>query len=62
MKRTATFYSLTRHQEVSDLQVKSRRFKAVSPRESVIRNLLNYSKALKVLKTTETGYVNLVMN
>jgi hypothetical protein len=34
----------------------------VSPSEQVIRNLLNYSSALAVLKTRETGFVNLVMN
>jgi hypothetical protein len=41
---------------------KRRRSKEVSPSESVIRNLLSYSKALAVLKTPETGYINLVMN
>jgi hypothetical protein len=35
---------------------------ANSPGESVIRNLLNYSKALAVVKTEETGILNLVMN
>ena len=64
MKRTATFYSLTSLQsKVNDpSDDKRRRRKVVSPSESVIRNLLNYSKALTVLKTTETGYINLVMN
>jgi hypothetical protein len=64
MKRTATFYSLTPIQsKVNDPSAdKRRRRKVVSPSESVIRNLLNYSKALAVLKTTETGYINLVMN
>jgi hypothetical protein len=64
MKRTATFYSLTSIQsKVSEPSAdKRRRNKVVSPSESVIRNLLNYSKALTVLKTTETGYINLVMN
>jgi hypothetical protein len=64
MKRTATFYSLTPfHARVSNPSAdKCRRAKVVSPSESVIRNLLNYSKALAVLKTTETGYINLVMN
>jgi hypothetical protein len=64
MKRTATFYSLTSGQSKSDdlsAQTKRRR-KAVSPGEMVIRNLLNYSKALAVLKTSENGYINLVMN
>jgi hypothetical protein len=34
----------------------------VSPGEYVIRNLMNYSKALSVLNTKETGIVNVVMN
>jgi len=28
----------------------------------VIRNLLNYSKALAVISTPNTGFINLVMN
>jgi hypothetical protein len=32
------------------------------PGESVIRNILNYSKALSVFSTPETGIINLVMN
>jgi len=35
---------------------------SVSPGEIVIRNLMNYSKALSVLNTKETGIVNVVMN
>jgi hypothetical protein len=64
MKRTATIYSLTSYQSrVSDPSAERRRNrKVVSPSESVIRNLLNYSKALTVLTTPETGYINLVMN
>jgi len=64
MKRTATFYSLTSFQsKVNDPSAEKRRSrKVVSPSESVIRNLLNYSKALTVLTTSETGYINLVMN
>jgi hypothetical protein len=65
MKRTATFYSLTPHHsaKVNDFTADNRRRgREFSPSESVIRNLLNYSKALKVLKTTENGYINLVMN
>ena len=34
----------------------------VSPGEYVIRNLMNYSMALSVLNTKETGIVKLVMN
>ena len=64
MKRTATFYSLTSFPSTANDSSadKCRRRKVVSPSESVIRNLLNYSKALAVLKTTETGYINMVMN
>jgi hypothetical protein len=64
MKRTATFYSLTSiPSKANDSADDNRRRKrTVSPSESVIRNLLNYSKALAVLKTSETGYINLVMN
>lgn len=64
MKRTATIYSLNAMtSKVNDPSTeKRRRSKEVSPSESVIRNLLNYSKALRVLNTTETGFVNLVMN
>jgi len=61
MKRTATIYSLI--SRVNDPSAdKRRRRQQVSPSESVIRNLLNYSKALTVLKTPETGFINLVMN
>jgi len=64
MKRTATLYSLNSlSSKVNDPSTeKRRRKKDVSPSESVIRNLLNYSKALAVLKTTETGFINMVMN
>jgi hypothetical protein len=64
MKRTATFYSMTQFpSKVSGPSADNRqRRKVVSPSESVIRNILNYSKALAVLKTTDTGYINLVMN
>ena len=64
MKRTATIFSLTPFQpKVNDPSPeKLRRRKVVSPSESVIRNLLNYSKALTVLKSTETGFINMVMN
>ena len=34
----------------------------VSPSEYVIRNILNYSKALVMMKTNETGNVGMVMN
>jgi len=64
MKRTATFYSMTSFPSKGNESSPEnrRRRKVVSPSESVIRNLLNYSKALTVLSTAETGYINLVMN
>ncbi len=64
MKRTATFFSLTSGQSKLDdsSSEAGRRRKISSPSEFIIRNLLSYSKALSVLKTNETGYVNLVMN
>jgi len=34
----------------------------VSPREFVIRNILNYSLALSVFQTQEAGFVRMVMN
>ena len=34
----------------------------VSPREFVIRNILNYSLALSVIQTQEAGFVKMVMN
>ena len=34
----------------------------VSPREFVIRNILNYSLALSVFETQEAGFVKMVMN
>jgi hypothetical protein len=34
----------------------------VAPREFVIRNILNYSLALSVFQTQETGFVKMVMN
>lgn len=36
--------------------------KNVSPREYVIRNILNYSKSLSTCKTRQTGPMLLVMN
>lgn len=36
--------------------------RAVSPSESVIRNLLSYSRSLAVLQTKNSGYIPLVMN
>lgn len=64
MKRTATHFSLIDNQSRTiDPLTEQRKYRNVtSPRESVIRNLLNYSKALAVIPTAETGYINLVMN
>jgi hypothetical protein len=56
MKRTITFCSI--HSHTPENKEKSQ----ISPSEYIIRNLLNYSKALEILKTENTGNVNMVMN
>jgi len=43
----------------SDLQKNN---KNVSPREYVIKNILNYSKSLSTCQTRQTGTMFLVMN
>ena len=64
MKRHATFYSLnsntSKENSFSDKFGKNR--KEISPSDSVIRNRLNYSKALSILTTHDTGIIRLVMN
>ncbi|MCK9202861.1 MAG: hypothetical protein M0P58_00310 [Bacteroidales bacterium] len=64
MKRPATIYSLSeKYAKVNYPSNEKRRIrKVVSPSESVIRNLLSYSKALTVLTTHNNGFINLVMN
>jgi hypothetical protein len=64
MKRTATFYQLTSFPSKTNGAAFENRRKPreVSPSESVIRNLLSYSRALTVIKTRETGFINLLMN
>ncbi len=64
MKRYATFYSLnpdaSKENSFSCNFRKNR--KNVSPSDSVVRNILNYSKALTILNTHDTGMIRLVMN
>jgi hypothetical protein len=64
MKRNATPYSSVDLPGASSpgLSRKRKKDPMVSPSESVIRNILNYSKALAVIKTRESGLFNLVMN
>jgi len=70
MKKTLTLYPLTSYSSSKKSGARSRRYQlrkkmeriGVSPSEQVIRNLLNYSSALSVLKTRGTGFVNLMMN
>jgi len=70
MKKTLTLYSLPSLSSNYKSGARTRKHQlrkkmernGVSPSEQVIRNLLNYSSALAVLKTRETGFVNLVMN
>jgi hypothetical protein len=47
-RRKTSFNNIDRHGE--------------SPSEYTIRNILNYSLALSVIQTKDTGCVNLVMN
>ena len=70
MKKTLTLYShpsLSSHERTGartrrhQLRKKMER-NGVSPSEQVIRNILSYSYALAILKTRETGFINLVMN
>lgn len=61
MRRTATLYYLTSRGNVNSSDKRRKRHE-MSPSESVIRNILNYSKALSVFSTPETGIINLVMN
>jgi len=64
MKRHATFYSLnsrtSKENSFSDELRKNRN--EVSPSDSVVRNILNYSKALTIFATHDTGIIRLVMN
>lgn len=64
MKRNATissFYNVVQEKSTPGKMPGRKREKG-SPCESAIRNLLNYSKALSVLTTRDTGTLNLVMN
>ncbi len=61
MKRTATFFQVTPRVS-SNPSDKRRKRDEMNPSESVIRNILNYSKALSVCATKDTGIINLVMN
>ena len=64
MKRHVTHFFPDSDRSTASMHLagKTKGICATSPSESVIRNLLNYSKALAVLKTENTGYLNLVMN
>ena len=64
MKRSATLYSLnTNISKENGFSAEGRKNrKEVSPSDSVIRNILNYSKALTILSTHDTGIIRLVMN
>jgi len=63
MKRHITIFSLNSRSKENGFCPEVRKNpKEVSPSDSVIRNILNYSKALAVLKTNDTGIIRLVMN
>ena len=64
MKRNPTissFYNVVQEKSTRG-RVPGRKREKSAPRESAIRNLLNYSKSLSVLNTINTGTLNLVMN
>lgn len=64
MKRSNTLFSLnsnmSKENGYAGMSRKDR--KEVSPSDTVIRNILNYSKALAILKTSDSGIISLVMN
>ena len=70
MKKTLTLYPSTPYSSSTTSGARIRKHllrkkverNGISPSEQVIRNILNYSAALAVLKTRETGFINLVMN
>ncbi len=59
MKRAATIYSLISKENSSH---DKRKKIETGPSASVIRNILNYSKALTVLHTKDAGMIHLVLN
>ncbi len=61
MKRAATIYSLISKENVNSSDDK-RKKNETGPSASVIRNILNYSKALSVLHTKDAGMIHLVLN
>ena len=65
MKRHTTLYSLnsTKMEQENSFSTDLRKNSpTVSPSDTVIRNLINYSKSLVILKTLDTGIIRLVMN
>jgi hypothetical protein len=70
MKKTLTLYPSTPYSSSTKSGARIRKHllrknmerNGISPSEQVIRNILSYSAALTVLKTRETGFVNLVLN
>ncbi|MBW6460112.1 MAG: hypothetical protein K0B08_06015 [Bacteroidales bacterium] len=60
MERTLTLNDLKHYlQEVNHLEQKARKnpFSVDEPGKSVVKNLLNYSSALNVLKTKTAGII-----
>ncbi|MBC8314046.1 MAG: hypothetical protein ISR57_00450 [Bacteroidales bacterium] len=62
MKRNSTFFFGNSVSDGGSDPYDQKNNKSVSPREYVIRNILNYSKSLSILKTHRTGTITLVMN
>lgn len=63
MKRSFTFsYGNSVSEGKSNSDNGQKNNKNVSPRDYVIRNILNYSKSLSTCQTRQTGTMFLVMN
>jgi hypothetical protein len=63
MRKSVTLYSLSTYTPEKKRPSPSDEMrKGVPPCEWVIQNILNYSKALSVMKSENTGFINMIMN
>ena len=62
MKRLYTLRHSCLHETPEAKPANPASWPEVSPSDSVIRNILNYSRALSVLRTSSQGTICLVMN
>ena len=63
MRKSATLYSSStftseKKKPIPEDEIR----KGIPPGEWVIQNILNYSKALSVLKSEKAGYIRMMMN